>query len=354
MRCRALIVALLLLVLALPPAASAVVPEGPRLTFLRWTLRPPSRDIVTTSPDGSADQIVLSATEGDVPVPRLYFAPSWSADGRTLAFTGVVGERVVNDRGYFRTKIYLVDADGSGLRVVPGTAEAFEPIFSPDGRTVAFTKKRRRWKRQDNGHQRLVYVSNTAWIADLGGGQMRQLTPWRNHVAHIPTSFSPDGRTLAMTKRPRGRRAEAVAMSLADGTISVLAPEAFDPIYSPDGTALAFTRGPVRRFQSSAGPISLVIPNLFIARADGSEARNITGLRSAGVATPRWDPSGERLAYIQTELDGLQPLSGVGDTVMEINADGTCPTAILSDPNISYSGTTWQPGPGRQAGRIAC
>lgn len=354
MRGRALIVAFLLMVLALPAAAAGAVPDGPRLTFLRWTLRPPSRDIVTTSPDGTSEQIVLGATEGDVPVPRLYFSPSWSADGRTLAFTGVVGERTVNDRGYFRTKIYLVNADGSGLRVVPGTAEGFEPIFAPDGRTLAFTKKLRRWKPQESGRQRLVYVSNTAWIADLDSGQMRQLTPWRNHVAHIPTSFSPDGGTLAMTKRPRGRRMEAVAMSLAAGTISVLQPEAFDPIYSPDGTALAFLRGSVRRFPSSEGPISLVIPNLFIARADGSEARNITRLRSAGVATPRWDPSGERLAYIQTDLSGTQVTSGVGDTVMEINQDGTCPTTILSDPNISYSGTTWQPGPGRQAGRIAC
>jgi Tol biopolymer transport system component len=355
MRCRALTVALLLLLFALPAAASGAVPDGPRLTFLRWTLRPPSRDIVTTSPDGSAEQIVLNATEGDVPVPRLYFSPSWSPDGSTLAFTGVVGERVVNDRGYFRTKIYLVGADGSGLRVVPGTAESFEPIFSPDGHTLAFTRKQRRWERQPNGHQKLVFVGNTAWLADLQSGQMRQLTPWRNHVAHVPSSFSPDGSMLAMTKRPRGEPIQAVTMSLASGRIQLLLREAFDPVYSPDGSSLAYLHGTVHRITApDGGRIPLIIPNLFVARADGTEARNITGLSAAGVATPRWDPSGERLAYIQTDLTGSQAVNGVGDTVMEINRDGTCPTKIFSDPNVSFSGTVWQPGPGRQAGRIVC
>lgn len=353
MRGRILIVALLL-ALAAPPAASAAVPEGPRLTFLRWTLRPPTREIVTTAPDGSAEFVPFSATPRSPLSPRLYFAPAWSPDGQTLAFTAVVGIRKVGERSYNRTKIFLVGADGSALRELPGTAEGFEPVFSPDGWAIAYTKKRRRWKPNGHGGMKLVYVSNTAWLADLAGGRSRQLTPWRNRVAHVPTSFSPDGGTLAMTKRPRGGGMQAVTMSLAGGGISVLLDDAFDPVYSPDGSALAFLRGSVRRIPTSEGPIPLVIPNLFIARSDGSEARNVTRLRSAGVATPRWDPSGERLAYIQTDVVGSEPASGIGDTVMQINRDGTCPTAILSDPGISYSGTTWQPGPGRQAGRIAC
>jgi Tol biopolymer transport system component len=352
-RGRALI-ALFLSAPLLPASAAAVEPPpGPRLTLLRWTLEPPTRDIVTMAPNGSEERILLRAREGDVPVPRLYFAPSWSPDGETLAFTGVVGLRRVNRSNLNRTKIFLVNADGSGLRVLPGTAEGFEPVFAPDGRTIAFTKKRRRWKPNGHGGKRLVYVSNTAWLMDLATGQMRQLTPWRNHVANVPTSFAPDGQTLAMTRRP-GRGVEAVAMSLADGRVRALADNALDPIYSPDGAALAFLRGRVRRVKLSGGTLSLIVPNLFIANTDGSEARNITRVSEGGIATPHWDPSGERLVYIQTDLSADQLSSGVGDTVMEINADGTCPTPILTDPNISYSGTTWQPGPGRQAGRIAC
>lgn len=39
---------------------------------------------------------------------------------------------------------------------------------------------------------------------------------------------------------------------------------------------------------------------------------------------------------------------------MQINADGTCEAEILSAPHIAFYGPTWQPGPGREAGRIEC
>jgi len=39
---------------------------------------------------------------------------------------------------------------------------------------------------------------------------------------------------------------------------------------------------------------------------------------------------------------------------MEINANGTCRTRILSHPKVAFFGATWQPGPGREAGPIVC
>jgi len=47
-------------------------------------------------------------------------------------------------------------------------------------------------------------------------------------------------------------------------------------------------------------------------------------------------------------------LFGFGDAVIEMNADGSCPTTILRDRNVAFYGATWQPGPGREAGPIAC
>jgi len=43
-----------------------------------------------------------------------------------------------------------------------------------------------------------------------------------------------------------------------------------------------------------------------------------------------------------------------GDSIMEINADGSCRTKVLSVPKVTLFGATWQPGPGREAGPIAC
>ena len=39
---------------------------------------------------------------------------------------------------------------------------------------------------------------------------------------------------------------------------------------------------------------------------------------------------------------------------MEINADGSCPTRILSVPGVAFLSPAWQPGPGREADPISC
>jgi hypothetical protein len=45
--------------------------------------------------------------------------------------------------------------------------------------------------------------------------------------------------------------------------------------------------------------------------------------------------------------------------LVEINADGTCATTLPTAPKrhrlrFIYNGPSWQPGTGREAGRIAC
>jgi hypothetical protein len=38
----------------------------------------------------------------------------------------------------------------------------------------------------------------------------------------------------------------------------------------------------------------------------------------------------------------------------EINVDGSCETTVFNEPDLSLIGPKWQPGPGREAGPIAC
>ena len=39
---------------------------------------------------------------------------------------------------------------------------------------------------------------------------------------------------------------------------------------------------------------------------------------------------------------------------MQVNADGSCPREILEPSTVAIYGAVWQPGPGREAGRIPC
>jgi len=89
--------------------------------------------------------------------------------------------------------------------------------------------------------------------------------------------------------------------------------------------------------------------------ADGTGARRITRTPRHHEFFPSWDPSGERLAYIRfsaarTEAAGF----GLGDALMQINADGSCQTKVISGRHTAFYVPTWQPGRGRHAGRIEC
>jgi TolB protein len=58
-------------------------------------------------------------------------APAWSPDGTRIAFVGVPSGR--------RPDIYVMNADGSGLRNLTNTAaQDYSPAWSPDGTRIAY------------------------------------------------------------------------------------------------------------------------------------------------------------------------------------------------------------------------
>ena len=134
-------------VLALVAAVHAIAaaPEGPRLALVEFGSKP-SR-LVLNSVDASGEQPLRIAGGGKRtrPLPMLLDGPSWSGDGSSIAFTGI-GGKVEGTSGFALegTQLYVVGADGTGLRAVPGTTEGHGPVFSPDGRTIAFTRARER------------------------------------------------------------------------------------------------------------------------------------------------------------------------------------------------------------------
>lgn len=256
-----------LAMVALPSAALAVAPEGPRLGFVKLRLKPPRVELLTVDPTGALPLKIAGGGRRKRPLPYPA-APSWSPDGSSIAFSGLVGGE--NDAGRPRLQIYVAAADGGGLRKLPGTGQAIGPVFSPDGHTIAFSRSRERRTPNGHGGEDAIYESASVWLVDLKGGTPRQVTPWRNRLFQAPSSFSPDGSVLAITRIVGSTKPEAIGLSF-DGAAApdVLVRNAAEPVFSPDGSRIAFLRGPRRIFRDQDGATTGTLTDLYTMNTDG-------------------------------------------------------------------------------------
>jgi Tol biopolymer transport system component len=334
--------------------AGAAVPPGPRLAFVAFGEGPVRLELLSVDPSGTGFQQIAGGSIHARPLP-LPDTPSWSPDGSSIAFTGLAS-RKAHAKGVHQ--IYVATAGGGDPRPVPGTAGGFRPVFAPDGHTIAFQRVRERTRKNRRGGREVLYLSASIWLADLNGGPPRRLTPWRNGLDYAPDSFSPDGTELAATRRTaRGAPPELVAINLIDGGVAILAHEAADGIYSPDGSRIAYLLVFDRtvRHGRRAGTQEETT-DLYTMSADGTDPRQITHTTGSAEVWPGWDPSGQRLVVTQIATNhGEAGRHGFGDAIVEMNADGSCATNVLSaHSGVALYGATWQPGPGRAAGPISC
>lgn len=352
------------IVVALASAVVAVdvvggaAPEGPRLAFVRLQHNPSRYELAGVSPSGSAYRLILK-----LPLSKNrrfvgFDVPSWSPDGSLLAFSSVSQRPSL---------LSIVSSDGSERRRVPHTRGGFLPLFSPDGRTLAFTRFRREsfGDRERDGRRslsHLEYESASVWTVDLATGERRQLTPWRDGLDQFATSYSPDGSTLLLTRLDERRtdEPEVVTLPAGGGRAKLLISKGMFPVYSPDGSKISLFRQHEYRVKKERTPIGTgwrikESLELYLLDANGTHLRRLTSTPRNDELFASWDPSGERLAFLRLRSRGSEASSaGVGDSIVQVNVDGTCEREVLSIPRAALYGPVWQPGPGREAGRIVC
>jgi len=97
----------------------------------------------------------------------------WSPDGRTLAV-------VLQDSGW--DNIYLISASGGAPKALThGEYEDTNPVFSPDGKSLAIVSSRRNLEESD------------IWIAPVDGSAPRQLAKFTTPGVESQPEWSPDG-----------------------------------------------------------------------------------------------------------------------------------------------------------------
>lgn len=344
----------------------AAVPDGPRLAIIRHFPYPKSlTEIATVNPVGGVLQTVVrdqNLVRHEGPVGIVGFHPAFSPDGSLITFAGSTAGA---HGGVESPVVAVVGADGGGLRVLRGTFTEAAPIFAPNGHTIAFSTLKvisGHFQRAGSGAQASdgVRVALGIRSVDIEDGSQRMVTPWHpwgQDAVLDPSSYSPDGSTLAVTASYFKGSTSAVAVRLDGSGSTLLAKNAEEPVYSPDGSRIALIRVHSHLKHSPRPPHRRWIVNkdLYVMRADGSGLTRLTRSPRLLEEWPSWDPSGKRIAF-NSYRPGPGPLRPPSDTsVMQVNADGTCLTKVLTSRfRESLDGAAWQPGPGRGAGPIEC
>lgn len=318
-----------------------VSPDGEHIAF----------DLVTaiwTIPIGGGPARRLTGDDTDAT------QPSWSPDGRTLAF------QAYRDGNYH---LYTIGSDGQGLRqLTSGPFDHREPRFSPDGAMIAFSSDRSgsygvhtldvrtgaitarvdttadeavpTWSADG---KRLAYtVDGTAVdVLDLATGATTRLVTAPAGATLFGPSLGPDG-TLAYV-RIAGATAELV---VGDRVVSARGEDVFGFAASwLSPTELLYTADGVLKRRGLGGAVTTVafaaeVPVVprpryqrFVRDLDSTKEQ-----RALGVASPVASPDGTRVAF--RALNALWLLTIGEPTPTRLVADGY----FNSDPDFTPDG----------------
>ena len=257
-----------------------------------------------------------------------------SPDGRTILVTIASYDLAKAKRA---SHIWLEDADGGNARQFTfGEANDTSPVFSPDGKWIAFI-------REAGGEDQLYVIA-------VNGGGARKVTDVSTGVAD--PLWSPDGKSIAFssdvypecgsddacnkktsdrwTKGPLhahtansllyrhwtewkdGERTHVLLADVSTGTVRDLTPGNFDspryqlagPLqydFSPDSKELVVDS------DHGSNPESSTNSDLWVLSVDGSQpARDVTASNPAFDGNPKYSPDGKYIAYLLQKQPGYE------------------------------------------------
>jgi Tol biopolymer transport system component len=154
--------------------------------------------------------------------------PRWSPDGLQITFDA--SPKLPGQPG-FHTSIWTIRPDGTGTRQLTRGGFDVEPVYSPDGRQIAFG--------------RITHDANIATVAlyvmHTDGTHLRQVVPSTFGLEH--PDWSPDGRWITFNIAPEAPHPAVMAVHPSGSSLHIIRRsdnrfELFKPVWSPDGRKL--------------------------------------------------------------------------------------------------------------------
>jgi Tol biopolymer transport system component len=327
---------------------SVTAPPQETARVLAVRLRPesskPTFALVTLSDAGSDLRVLARAPAG---VIERLDVPAWSPDARRVYFVGTLGDRQGNGFTYYESDVFVIDAEGGAARRVTTSRDVLAVSPSPDGRTLLVARD------EDPGVRPLTFG---LWLLDVDGGHVRRLLEPADGRLDLGGSWSPDGRTIAFTRCTYSppdlhgfiENTCAVFTVARDGsTLRRLAGRSSQPTFSPDGRLIAFVSDRDENGQLARGEDEVAFANdLYVMDADGRRQRRLAASERLDEGAPSWSPDGSRIAYAR---EG--PARFVKQ-LMVVAGDGSCPTRLIGDAAADGIRVPWFYAPAWRPGRI--
>ncbi|MBM3785581.1 MAG: hypothetical protein FJW30_14550 [Acidobacteria bacterium] len=287
------------------PWRPAWSPDGTELAFAMsgsiWKIAPG---------DTTAYELTANATYDS--------SPAWSPDGRFLVYTAEDSDGVNLMLMNVATRESTVLTRGSNIHT--------DPVFSPDGKSIAFVKSIQSPRGTAATGPAGFHVYTMPFDNGKTGSPV-QITEQNSFGRarlyfspaddHISPHWSPDGKELMLVSNrdiPLGSgaiwRAPATPNAMAKAKM-ILREETLyrtQPQWSPDGKRILYSSHRGSQFN-----------NLYVLPADGGEPYQMT-FGDWDHFDPRWSPDGERIAYISnrpgtSELRILRTYGGEDEAV---------------------------------------
>jgi Tol biopolymer transport system component len=181
-------------------------PDSKRITFERWKSDGSTSRVMVVNPDTCNTRAVVPCTGRCV----YAFGPDFSPDSRSIAYSRTVAPPNAQHPPEWKlySAIFIVGLDGKNSHQVTTTpkrhkgqlaTETSDPAFSPNGKMLTFV----RTNFQKANDPKAVFVQPIGSPEDV-----HRITPWKLNPQDHP-EFSPDGKLVLFRCLPKGEEGPA-------------------------------------------------------------------------------------------------------------------------------------------------